>query len=129
VPIADGPITARTLAALAAGFHAKHEQTYGHANRAEPVQLVNLRVTAVGRLPNLLLAQHPNPAAARVRKRDVWFAETGFIETPIHWREGIAVRSVIPGPAIVEAMDSTIVVPPGWAARVDDAGYVHLSRS
>ncbi|MGA9867634.1 MAG: hydantoinase/oxoprolinase family protein [Acetobacteraceae bacterium] len=129
VPIADGPVTAETLATLAADFHAKHEQTYGHANRAEAVQLVNLRVSAVGRLPALTLAQRGDPSAARVRSRDVWFAETGVVETPVHWRDGIATLGVIPGPAIVEAMDSTTVVPPGWTARVDEAGYLRLGRS
>ena len=40
VPIADGQITRATLDELAAAFHARHEQTYGHANRSEAVQLV-----------------------------------------------------------------------------------------
>src|SRR5262249_14116812 len=55
VPIADGPITRASLDALAAAFHRRHEQTYGHANPSEPVQLVNLRLTALGRLPGLTL--------------------------------------------------------------------------
>ena len=57
VPIADGAITRATLDDLAEAFHARHEQTYGHANRSEGVQLVNLRLTALGRLPDLVLAQ------------------------------------------------------------------------
>ena len=68
VPIADGEITRATLDELAEAFHARHEQTYGHANRAEPVQLVNLRLTALGRLPDLVLAQRADPASARVRE-------------------------------------------------------------
>ena len=68
VPIADGAITRATLDDLAKAFHAKHEQTYGHANRAEPVQLVNLRLTAIGRLPDLVLAQRADPASARTRE-------------------------------------------------------------
>ncbi|MEO8715280.1 MAG: hydantoinase/oxoprolinase family protein [Acetobacteraceae bacterium] len=129
VPVADGPITAAILAALAAGFHAKHEQTYGHANHAEAVQLVNLRLSAVGRLPSLVLAQRADPSAARVYLRDVWFTETGFAATPVHWREGVASGSAIQGPAIIEAMDSTTVIPPGWTARIDDLGYIRLGRS
>ena len=35
VPIADGAITRATLDELAEAFHARHEQTYGHANRSE----------------------------------------------------------------------------------------------
>jgi N-methylhydantoinase A len=128
VPIGDGPINAATLDDVAAAFHAKHEQTYGHANRSERVQLVNLRLTALGRLPDLVLAQRAEPASARTRSRDAWFAETGFTVTPVHWRNGLTPGTRIAGPAIIEAMDSTTVVPPGWQARIDDLGYIFLSR-
>jgi N-methylhydantoinase A len=129
VPLADGPVTRASLDAAMAAFHAKHELTYGHANRNEPVQLVNLRLTAIGRLPALPLARPGDAAAARVRSRDVWFAACGFVSTPVHWRPGLAEGSVVTGPAIVEAVDSTTVVPPGWTARVDDMGFMRLTRS
>ena len=128
VPIADGAITHATLADIAAAFHARHAQTYGHANSAERVQLVNLRVTALGRLPDLVLAQRSDAAQARQRERDVWFAETGFTPTPVHWRDGLTPGTRIAGPAIIEAMDSTIVVPPHWQSRIDELGYVRLTR-
>jgi N-methylhydantoinase A len=127
VPIADGEITRATLDDLAAAFHAKHEQTYGHANCSEHVQLVNLRLSAIGRQPDLVLAQRADPASARTRSRDVWFAETGFAPTTVHWRDGLMPGTHIVGPAIIEAMDSTTVVPPGWTARIDDLGYIRLS--
>ena len=103
-----------------AAFHVKHELTYGHANRSEPVQLVNLRLSAVGRLPELTLAQPGDGSAARVRQRDVWFANTGFTPTPVHWRPGLTTGATVAGPAIIEAVDSTTVVPPDWLARVDE---------
>ncbi len=55
LPVEDGPVTRAALDRLAADFHEKHEQTYGHANTAEAVQLVNLRLSAIGRLPDLAL--------------------------------------------------------------------------
>jgi N-methylhydantoinase A len=128
VPIADGAITRETLDALAEAFHARHEQTYGHANRAERVQLVNLRLTALGRQPDLALAQRADPGKARQRVRDVWFAATGFTPTPVHWRDGLVPGTRMAGPAIIEAMDSTTVVPPGWQARIDGLGYIRLTR-
>jgi N-methylhydantoinase A len=85
-------------------------------------------LTALGRLPDLVLAQRAEPASARTRSRDAWFAETGFTVTPVHWRNGLMPGSRIAGPAIIEAMDSTTVVPPGWQARIDDLGYIFLSR-
>jgi N-methylhydantoinase A len=128
VPIADGAITLATLDDLAEAFHARHEQTYGHANRSEGVQLVNLRLTALGRRPDLVLAQRPDAASARTRSRDVWFGGTKFARTPVHWRDGLTADTKIAGPAIIEAMDSTTIVPSGWQARIDELGYLRLSR-
>jgi N-methylhydantoinase A len=128
VPLADGPITRSGLDRLAADFHDKHRQTYGHANPAEPVQLVNLRLTAIGRLPSISLAQRSDASARRRRKREVWFRETGFTPCPVHWRDGLMPGESLAGPAIVEAVDSTVVVPPGWIAAIDDKGYIRLSR-
>ncbi|MEJ0019545.1 MAG: hydantoinase/oxoprolinase family protein [Acetobacteraceae bacterium] len=128
VPIADGPVTRASLEALAEAFHARHEQTYGHANRSERVQLVNLRLTALGRLPDLTLAQRADVASARVRQREVWFPEVGFVPTPVHWRDGLVPGTSLAGPLVVEALDSTTVVPPGWEVRIDEHGYMHLTR-
>ncbi len=128
VPLADGPVTRASLDALAAGFHQKHQQTYGHANPAEPVQLVNLRLTAIGRLAPLTLVQSSDASAARRRMREVWFRETGYAPCPVHWRDGLAAGERLIGPAVVEAVDSTIVVPPAWVATVEGGGYIRLSR-
>lgn len=129
VPLAAGPITRTNLDALATNFHEKHRQTYGHADPEEPVQLVTLRLTAVGRLPELQLGRLPAAAAsARQRMREVWFPTTGFTATPVHWRDNLIADQSIVGPAIIEALDSTIVVPPGWVAGVDADGYIRLRR-
>jgi N-methylhydantoinase A len=129
LPVEDGTVTQAMLDRLAAAFHEKHEQTYGHANPAEPVQLVNLRLTAIGRLPDLKLAQVSDPASARVRTRAVWFTATGFAPAGVHWRNGLAAGTAITGPAIIEALDSTTVVPPDWTARIDSLGYIRLTQS
>ena len=64
-----------------------------------------------------------------MRGRDVWFAESGFTSTPVHWRDGLTAGTQIVGPAIIEAMDSTTVVPPGWQAQIDELGYIVIARS
>jgi len=128
VPLVDGPVTRASLDALATGFHDKHRQTYGHANPEEPPQLVNLRLTAIGRLPGLTLTQPPAAVPARCRMREVWFPDIGSTPCPVHWRDGLAAGETLAGPAIIEAMDSTIVVPPPWIASVDGKGYIRLRR-
>ena len=127
VPLADSPVTAGVLATLAADFHAKHEQTYGHANTSEPVQLVNLRLTALGRLPPLTLAQPSDVAAGRESERPAWFAGA-MRPCRVLWREGLSAGAAVPGPAVIESLESTTVVPPGWTARVADHGIIRLVR-
>ena len=128
IPVGPGPITRTTLDELAAAFHARHEQTYGHANRQEPVQLVTLRLTALGRHADVQLTKRGDASAARVRQRQAWFETTGFVATNVHWRDGLVTGTILHGPVVIEALDSTVVVPPGWMAEVDDRGYLRITR-
>ena len=70
---------------------------------------------------------HQSPAApeeARKGSRDVWFTSDASTETAIWDRNTLPAGSILSGPAIVEQLDSTIVVPDGWIAHVD--GYMNL---
>ena len=126
VPAPSGAVTSQTLAVLADGFHEKHRQTYGHENRAESVQMVNLRLTAIGRLEGLDLRQTGIVAGRESRKgtRKVWFKGAGRVDCAIHDRDAMGAGAEAPGPAVIEAIDTTIVIPPGWTARADDNGYI-----
>lgn len=128
VPMADGPITRETLDRLLTAFHDKHRQTYGHASATDAVQLVNLRLTALGKIPGVSLAQSLSDEPGRTKPREVWFPATGFATTPVHWRPSLRPGSAIEGPAIIEALDSTAVLPPGWHATVDDRGYIRMRK-
>ena len=61
---------------------------------------------------------------ARKGSRDVWFTSDASTETAIWDRNTLPAGSILSGPAIVEQLDSTIVVPDGWIAHVD--GYMNL---
>ena len=63
-----------------------------------------------------------------MRERSAWFPEPGFTACPVHWRDGLDAGASLAGPAIVEALDTTVVVPPGWTARVDERGYIRMRR-
>jgi N-methylhydantoinase A len=59
----------------------------------------------------------------------VWFAETGFVPTPVYDRDRLPLDVELYGPCIVEQMDSTTVVPPQATLRVDAFGYLHLDMT
>jgi N-methylhydantoinase A len=138
VPVAAGPLTRAALARVAAEFHDRHRQTYGHASPDEPVQLVNVRVAAVGKLAGLDLSRAArasagpgNGAPARAAAgsaREAYFRETGLARVPVLARASLAADAEHGGPVIIESMDTTVVVPPGWRARVGDQGCIVLER-
>jgi N-methylhydantoinase A len=131
VPVAGGPVDGATLEQLARDFHERHRATYGHANPDEPVQCVNLRVSAVGRLAPLDVAGAA-PAAGRATAlppRDAYFKEAGAVSCRVLAREALAPGAAQPGPLIVESADTTVVVPPGWRLRVEAGGLIALERA
>ena len=130
VPVADGPITAATLDEIAAAFHERHRQTYGHANTDEPAQMVNVRLAAIGEIPSLTLRQSPDEAAGDCRKgqRPIWFRQSGEVEAGVYEREKMPAGFACDGPAVIESLESTILVPPGWRATMDGDGFLSMRR-
>lgn len=129
VLLPDGPIGPATLPYLEAEFIAAHERAYGFAPGDEVIQLVTYRIEAAGLVPKASFAPQPiagsNPDAALKGQRDVWFAEAGgFVPARVYQREKLKAGNVVEGPAIIEQMDSTTVVPPGLVARVEP--YLNL---
>ena len=60
--------------------------------------------------------------------RSVWFKDGGRLECRVLDRDRMAAGSDLMGPTIIESLDSTIVVPPGWSARLDDKGFITMGR-
>lgn len=126
VPIAAGPLTTATLEQVREGYHAAHEQEFGHRLPDLDIELVTLKVTATGSLPHL---SQPEPRGTGVeqateREADVYFerdGETTAIRTRIIDRELMPVEERIEGSAIIVQLDSTTLIPP-WATVRRDRG-------
>jgi N-methylhydantoinase A len=129
IPLSEGEIGPAALDALAEGFAAAHRRMYGFAADDEPVQLVTYRIEAAGVVPKASFQPHPDAgrdaSAAIVARRDVWLPEAGgLVACPVYDRERLRCGNRIAGPAIVEQMDATTVIPPGTRARVES--YLNL---
>ena len=126
IPFGEGGVE-EVLDRMLADFHAEHERAYGFAAPDEPVEFVTLRLTAVGRIAkpklNELPAGRGDVEAARRAVRQVYFAEAGgFVDCPSYDRYQLPAGGVVEGPAIVEEMDSTTVIHPGFRGEVDRYG-------
>jgi N-methylhydantoinase A len=116
------------LAACVDRFHQVHERVYGHARPNAPVELLNARVVQAWRLPFAdFVDPDPGPAGDRdiASSRPAYFEELGgYVETPVYQRTKIRRGNEIVGPAIVEQVDTTIVIYPRHTAVPDDAGNI-----
>ena len=116
-----------SVAAALAGFRAAHQALYGFVLEA-PVELVTLRVEAVGRLPAPVLPRLEAAAMpAAEGTRAVHFAG-GARETPVFDRAALGAGVVFAGPAILTQLDATTLVPPGWRVTVDPSGALLLRK-
>jgi len=103
-------------------FFAEHERAYGFHNPADPVEIVNFRLIAVGglRQPATRPAEpRTHGKAESAARRMVWFSADAAEDTPIYDRAALAPGDAIQGPAVIEQLDSTTLLFPGDRAAVD----------
>ncbi len=117
-------------ASLHAGFERLYRETFGYAADGEEVELVNLRLSAIGtatsRIDFTTLALDARAMAGASGERMVSFARGAApIATRLLSRAAVA-QGPVAGPAIIESYDTTIVVPPACVARSIDAGCLAI---
>jgi N-methylhydantoinase A len=113
-------------------FHEEHNRSYGYFNKKMRIQMVNYRVSAIGDIVKPNLTESPINPNAKVLKpidvRNVLFdQEKKYIPTNIYNRSDFEPGCKIEGPAIIEQMDSTSVIPPNWSAYTDGFHNIRLS--
>ncbi len=104
-------------------FHADHDREYAFRRDDTPVELFRLNLAAIGTVPKAELMRHGanGKALEAASRRPVHFDEVEeAVDTPVYLHDGLPAGAVIEGPAIVEQLDSTTVVPPGVRAEVDE---------
>lgn len=96
-------------------FHTEHQREYAWSSEEQGVQIYVLQVTAVGRVPKPDLPKYPkggNAEQALTGTRQVYFEEAGFVETKVYQRENLPAGATLQGPAVIEQLDTTTVIPP-----------------
>ena len=90
-----------------------------------------IEAAAIGLIPPLSIRQQPAAAGTRSAKpsREVWFRGTGTIAAEVHDRARMGAGAIVDSPAVVESLESTILIPPGWQARMDADGFILMART
>jgi len=124
VMLPDGVVTVASLQAVTQGFLEAHKQRYGFIAEGESIQMVTFRLVAQGQVNKAQLRQAEfqtgDAAGAITGQRQVWMPEVGdFVTTTLYDRTKLTAGNIIKGPAIIDQMDSTCVLPPDCTACVD----------
>lgn len=124
VPLPSGrPTRAELQTAFERAYHARFRVDLDSI----PANLVNLNTSVIGARPEIDLAALIDPAhrratlaEAQTGTRPVWFE--GWTDTPVYWRDHLPAGLDLTGPAILEQMDTTLVLDPGDHVRADADG-------
>ena len=128
VPLPEGWRGADSVGELAAAFAEEHERTYGHKAEGDPIQLVNLRLTARIRRPaDRAPMRLGGEGAGGGGTRPAYFGRAhGMVPTPVLARADLG-PAPRPGPLLMDEYDATTLVPPGSAARLDAHGNIVIA--
>ncbi|MFB5935872.1 hydantoinase/oxoprolinase family protein [Peribacillus frigoritolerans] len=113
-------------------FHKEHEREFSFSDKEQAVEIYGLLVTAIGTVPKPEFPTYePGGTLADALKetRDVYFEEEGYVNTNVYNRELIPAFSEITGPAIIDQLDTTTVIPPNFRAKVDKYRNLILSQN
>jgi N-methylhydantoinase A len=129
IPVTEAEVRGADGVAIERRFAEVHDHRFGHAALDEPLELVNLRLTAIGarprvRLPNIA----PTGADAVVGSRSIYLDAASQPTTcAVYRRERLAPNAEIEGPAVVEEYASTTVLFAGDRLRVAPTGELVIT--
>lgn len=129
VPIKGLKLDEAVLEEAAEDFHKAHERAYGYRNNTGKIKFVSFRVAAVGVIEKPQLEEYPAdpdamPPEPFAKRRVLFQGCEDFVETGIYSRADFVPGTCLAGPAVIEQMDTTIVIPPDWSASTD--GFMNL---
>ena len=131
IPVDLDTLRQQGLATLFTAFHQHHEQRYGYQIAGETIELVALKVAAVGPMPKPSIrgtgADHKAASGQPFAIRQVYFKENGWVDCPIDWRNDLPVGALFTGPAIVEELGCTTLLEPGQQLQIDAAGILSIT--
>jgi N-methylhydantoinase A len=115
-------------------FHREHEREYSYRRDDAPVELYRLQLMATGPAAELRLPEsEPDDDAGMpetIETRPVWFHDRDEPQdTPVYARDDLGAGMAFNGPAIIEQLDTTTLVPPGVSAAVDGTGTIRMTIS
>lgn len=127
VPIMEDLRAISDFNAIRSRFDQLHQEHYGHSAPNEPVMMVNLRLSALGRFENrlsLASSSHDGDSGERGKRAVLFDDAQQPVSCPIFLRGGFKAGDRMEGPAVIEELGATILLYPGDKMQVNDLGHL-----
>ncbi len=129
VPLTAADFSAAGIAKAAQDFHALHRQRFSYDEPDVPVEIVSLRLTAIGALAKPVLAPDAaHDTTAKPTSRQV-YGRGSSVPTPVWSREAVSPSKALSGPAIIEETYTSIYIPAGWQVITHPTGALVADRT
>jgi N-methylhydantoinase A len=132
VDVGTFEINAKTIEKVKDAFHRRHEELYTYSERHNAVEAVNIESTLYGRIekPKAPKLKSGGSAAKALKghRRAIFDASGKATRAPIYDGGKLGAGASIAGPAIIEEVTTTIVIEPGWTAKLDQSGSYVIAR-
>ncbi|OLS23700.1 MAG: Acetophenone carboxylase gamma subunit [Candidatus Heimdallarchaeota archaeon LC_3] len=114
-------------------FHSIHKKRYGYELLEDPIELVNIRTETIGKvsLPKIENIPKGSPKISEEaikNYRKVIFNQKIILDVPVIQRKKLLSGNIITEPSIIEQLDTTTIIHPGWKARVMNDGHILMKK-
>jgi N-methylhydantoinase A len=130
VPAPAGPVNAQAIEQIRDNFHRAHEDMYGYRQAESALDFVTLRLDAIIPVPRPELERlEPIDGVVPAPReyREAYFGGEQSHQCPVYRRSQLLPGHTLMGPAIIEQMDSTTIVPPGFQANIDAWSNIEIT--
>ncbi len=127
----QGKVTEESIKQLTKDFHEGYFNKYGHNNEQEEVEIVNIRLIAIGQIAKAELKGLEKPDVPEkpkpIKVKQVYY-DGKYMDCPLYQRESLQPGQCVLGPSIILETSCTTVVPPKHEVKVDDFGNLIITK-
>ena len=109
-------------------FEREYEKLYSLRLPEVDVEVVSWRLIATGPSASRDTSSALSSASAKAKRSRKARFDGADVDTPVYARRELAADQTIRGPAIIEERETTIIILPGWTARVHATGCIMATR-
>lgn len=127
VPVPNGKWSETDKQTIIENFHTLHEKNYTFKLEDSPTEIVNVHVTAYGKVPKPTIGKITRTgtvADSKKENRDIYYEQKGWVNTPVYDREKLPSNEVIHGPAVVEEKAAVTVIYENQQLYLDEYGNI-----